>query len=92
MHFQTGSQADRFSLMGQVLSADDKTPEMNEMPVHLRGGTSELASTSTNQLGELYIEHESVTDLQVSLEISAEEEVFIPLDEAIWRVGFCRKS
>jgi len=89
MKLQMSTGADRFSLMGQVLSSDDAIA-MNEVPVHLLSGTAELASTSTNRFGEFHLEHDSEKDLHVSLEVSREKEVFIPLDEAIWRVAFGR--
>lgn len=92
MKLQMPSNTGRFSLMGQVLSSDDNSVGMNEVPVHLLSGTSELASTSTNQFGEFYLEHDNGKDLQVSLEVSREKEVFIPLDEVIWRVAFGRQS
>jgi hypothetical protein len=89
MKLQMSTGADRFSLVGQVLSSDDAIA-MNEVPVHLLSGSSELASTSTNRFGEFRLEHDSEKDLHVSLEVSREKEVFIPLDEAIWRVAFGR--
>jgi hypothetical protein len=90
MKLQMASDTDRFSLVGQVVSSDDSSAAMNEVPVHLLSGTSELASTSTNQFGEFFLEHDNGKDLQVSLEVSREKEVFIPLDEVIWRVAFGR--
>lgn len=89
MKLQMSTDADRFSLMGQVLSSDDAVA-LDEVPVHLLSGASELASTSTNRFGEFRLEHDSDKDLHVSLELSKEKEVFIPLDEAIWRVAFGR--
>jgi hypothetical protein len=92
MKLQMPSTTGRFSLVGQVMSSDDNSMGMNEVPVHLLSGTSELASTSTNQFGEFYLEHDNGKDLQVALEVSREKEVFIPLDEVIWRTAFGRQS
>ena len=89
LKLQMSSGTDRFSLMGQVLSSDDAVA-MNEVPVHLLSGSAQLASTSTNRFGEFRLEHDSSKDLHVSLEVSEEKEVFIPLDESIWRVAFGR--
>jgi hypothetical protein len=89
LKLQMSSGTDRFSLMGQVLSSDDAVA-MNEVPVHLLSGSAQLASTSTNRFGEFRLEHDSGKDLHVSLEVSEEKEVFIPLDESIWRVAFGR--
>lgn len=92
MKLQMPASTGRFSLVGQVMSSEDSSMGMNEVPVHLLSGTSELASTSTNQFGEFYLEHDNGKDLQVSLEVSHEKEVFIPLDEVIWRVAFGKQS
>lgn len=92
MKLQMPSTTGRFSLVGQVMSSDDSAVGMNEVPVHLLSGTSELASTSTNQFGEFYLEHDNGKDLHVALEVSREKEVFIPLDEVIWRTAFGRQS
>ena len=89
MKLQTSSNAGHFALIGQVLSSDDAIA-MDELPVHLLSGAAQLASTCTNRFGEFRLEHDSEKDLHVSLEVSQEKEVFIPLDESIWRVAFGR--
>jgi hypothetical protein len=89
MKLQMSRDAEHFSLMGQVLNSDEAIA-MNEVPVHLLSGAAQLASTSTNRFGEFRLDHDSGKDLHVSLELSQEKEVFIPLDEAIWRVAFGR--
>lgn len=89
MKLQTSKDADHFALMGQVLSSDDAVA-LNEVPVHLLSGADQLISTSTNRFGEFRLEHDSEKDLHVSLEVSREKEIYIPLDESIWRVAFGR--
>jgi hypothetical protein len=88
MRLQSAGDADRFSLSGQVLSSGESKQALRHVPIHLLSGTNELASTATNQFGEFYLEHEVGKDLQVSLEVSQERDVFIPLDETIWRATF----
>jgi hypothetical protein len=88
MKMQVAGDADRFALIGQVLTSGEKKHAMRQVPVHLLSGTDELLSTATNQFGEFYLEHETSKDLQVSLEVNSEHNVFIPLDECIWRVAF----
>jgi hypothetical protein len=87
MRMQSGQTADRIALTGQVFSSGDKKLALRQVPVHLLSGVDELASTATNQFGEFYLEHQSARDLQVSLEVSRDRDVFIPLDESIWRVA-----
>jgi hypothetical protein len=92
MKLETRANYDRFSLVGQVLASDEGVRGVDEVQVHLLSGTAELASTTTNQFGEFYLEHDQGKDLQLSLEVSSEKEVFIPLDEVIWRVAPGRQS
>jgi anti-sigma factor RsiW len=90
MRLQNGQAADRIALMGQVFSSGEKKLAMRQVPVHLLSGVDELASTATNQFGEFYLEHESGRDLQISVEVSTNRDVFIPLDESIWRIASSR--
>ena len=87
MRLQTVGDPERFALMGQVLTTGEKKHALRQVPVQLLSGTEELASTSTNQFGEFYLEHKAGRDLQISLGVSTEKSVFIPLDESIWRVA-----
>jgi hypothetical protein len=88
MKMQAAGKEDHFALLGQVVTSGEDKRALRQVPVHLLSGTDELASTSTNQFGEFYLEHEKTRDLQVSLEVSSDRNVFIPLDECIWRVAF----
>jgi hypothetical protein len=91
MQMEAPAENDRMAIMGQVLSGETKQA-LRQIGVHLLRGTNELASTATNQFGEFYLEHPSSTDLQVSLDVSQERQVFIPLDESIWRVSASQPS
>jgi len=88
MRLQSTGKSDRFTLIGQVLKSGQNKQALRQVPVHLLSGTKELASTATNQFGEFSLEHEVGKDLHVSLEVSQERDLFIPLDESIWRVAF----
>jgi hypothetical protein len=77
---------DRHTLDGQVLSSENNEEGMNEMPIHLLCGRSEIANTRTNLFGEFHLEYDTAKDLQVFLELSQSKDVFIPLDESIWRM------
>jgi hypothetical protein len=86
MRLEERPGTDRHSLVGQVLSSENSEEGMNELPVHLLCGRSEIAKTRTNLFGEFQLEYEKAKDLQVSLELSQNKDVFIPLDESIWRM------
>jgi len=85
MRLEEKQGGERHSLVGQVLSSENNEEGMNEMPVHLLCGRSEIAETRTNLFGEFQLEYDTAKDLQVFLELSQEKDVFIPLDESIWR-------
>jgi hypothetical protein len=85
MRLEERAGGDRHSLVGQVLSSENSEEGMNEMPVHLLCGRSEIAKTRTNLFGEFQLEYEKAKDLQVFLELTQDKDVFIPLDESIWR-------
>jgi hypothetical protein len=87
VRFEENEGSERFALTGQVFRDADSKVGMTRVPISLISGKDELARTSTNQFGEFYLEHESAKDLHVSLEISMEKDVFIPLDESVWRVA-----
>lgn len=87
VRFEENEGSERFALTGQVFRDSESKVGMTRVPISLISGKDELVRTSTNQFGEFYLEHESAKDLHVSLEISMEKDVFIPLDESVWRVA-----
>jgi len=88
VRFETSDESERFALTGQVFRDQGSKVGMTRVPISLISGKNELARTSTNQFGEFYIEHESADkNMQVSLEVNSEKDVFIPLDESIWRIA-----
>jgi hypothetical protein len=87
VRFEEDEGSERFALTGQVFRDSESKIGMTRVPISLISGKDELVRTSTNQFGEFYLEHESAKDLHVSLEISMEKDVFIPLDESVWRVA-----
>ncbi len=90
MRLEAHSGSDQLSLVGQVLDSRESGKGLGEVPVHLLSGQNEVALTRTNRLGEFRLECGTGRDLQVSLEVSRRKDVFIPLDESIWRVPFAR--
>jgi hypothetical protein len=78
----------RRSLTGQVMNENQAESEMDALHVHLLSGRKELAHTHTDRFGEFYIEYDPQRDLQLSLEVSPSKDVFVPLDESLWRTRF----
>jgi hypothetical protein len=88
VRFEASDESERFALTGQVFRDRGSKVGMTRVPISLISGKNELARTSTNQFGEFYLEHDSAEkNLQVSLEVNSEKDVFIPLDESIWRIA-----
>jgi hypothetical protein len=88
VRFESSDESERFALTGQVFRDQGSKVGMTRVPISLISGKNELARTATNQFGEFYLEHESADkNLQVSLEVNSEKDVFIPLDESIWRIA-----
>lgn len=88
VRFEASDESERFALTGQVFRNQGSKVGMTRIPISLISGKNELARTSTNQFGEFYLEHDSADkNLQVSLEVDSEKDVFIPLDESVWRIA-----
>jgi hypothetical protein len=88
VRFEANDENERFALTGQVFRNEGSKVGMTRIPISLISGKNELARTSTNQFGEFYLEHDSADkNLQVSLEVDAQKDVFIPLDESVWRIA-----
>jgi hypothetical protein len=88
VRLEASDESERFALTGQVFRNQGSKVGMTRIPISLISGKNELARTSTNQFGEFYLEHDSADkNLQVSLEVDSEKDVFIPLDESIWRIA-----
>jgi hypothetical protein len=88
VRFEANDESEKFAVTGQVFRDQGSKVGITRVPISLISGKNELARTSTNQFGEFYLEHESADkNLQVSLEVNSEKDVFIPLDESIWRIA-----
>jgi len=88
MHLQSLANSARRSLTGQVMTADQPSSDVNQLHVHLLSGHKELAHTHTDRFGEFYIEYDSERDLHLSLEVSPEKDVYVSLDDSLWRTPF----
>jgi len=78
----------RRSLTGQVVDAERADTQMDAVHVHLLSGRKELAHTHTDRFGEFYLEYDPERDLQLSLEVGPTKDVFVPLDDSLWRIPF----
>jgi hypothetical protein len=88
VRFEASDENERFALTGQVFRNQGSKVGLTQVPISLISGKNELARTSTNQFGEFYLEHDSADkNLQVSLEVDSQKDVFIPLDESVWRIA-----
>jgi hypothetical protein len=88
MHLQSVENSSRRSLTGQIMNAEQAESEMGELHVHLLSGRKELAHTHTDRFGEFYIEYDPERNLQLSLEVSPSKDVYVHLDESLWRTPF----
>lgn len=88
MESQAGSH--RVSLDGQVMDEGQDKEGLKKVPVSLLSGREPLAQTETNGFGEFHLECEPDRLLLVAVGVSDQKDVFIPLDEAIWRMPFAQ--
>jgi hypothetical protein len=72
-------------LIGQVLDTATSGIGIGDVPVHLLNGRDTLAETATNLYGEFQLECSENKNLQISIGVTGEKDVFIPLDESIWK-------
>jgi len=87
MRMELHADSARLWLEGQVMNAELKGKGMEFVAVQLMSGQEQLAITTTNRFGEFQVECRAAENIQVSLEISENENVCIPLDESIWRIS-----
>lgn len=84
------TEPNRMSLIGQVMDSVDTEKGIQRVPVLLLYGRDTLAQTETNQFGEFHLECEAGKSLQVSVSVTARKDIFIPLDESIWRFAVAK--
>jgi hypothetical protein len=74
-------------LEGQIMDTVLKGRGIGQIPVRLMDASTKVAETSTSHFGEFHLEYEAAKNLHVAFGISAKEDIFIPLDESLWRTG-----
>lgn len=72
-------EADRASLVGQVLKRTGKERTTQGVSVRLQDGQLPIGQTSTNQLGEFQFEFEATNRLSLAISRDLESEIILPL-------------
>ncbi len=90
MRMEPQAESERVSVVGQVLDSAQSGKGVHEIPVSLLSGRDKLAQTMTNRFGEFHLEYAAAKSVQLSVGVSNRKNVFIPLDESIWRIPFGR--
>jgi len=70
---------------GQIVHPGDEAEGICEVPVQLLHGRKTIAQTQTNQFGEFHLKGEAGKGMQVSVGVTQQKDVFILLDDSIWR-------
>jgi len=73
------SQAERLSLVGQIMDRAQGKQAVHDLPISLLKGTMQLADTKTNQFGEFQLEFDPSADLYISISTGKEQPIFLPL-------------
>ena len=71
-------------LEGQIMDTVLKGKGIAQVPVRLMAAEDSISETSSSQFGEFRLEYEATKNLQVAFGVSAKQDIFIPLDEALW--------
>jgi hypothetical protein len=85
LSMEAASRRSHVMLVGQVLDTSTSGIGIGEVPIHLLNGRDTLAETHTNLYGEFQLECSENKNLQISIGVTQDKDVFIPLDESIWK-------
>jgi len=72
-------QAERLSLVGQIVDRSQTKQAVQDLPIHLHKGKLQLAGTKTNEFGEFQFEFDASSDLSISIAVGPEDPIFLPL-------------
>lgn len=72
-------QAERLSLVGQIMDRAQTRQAVQGLAVHVHQGESRLTGTNTNQYGEFQLEFDAGADLFVSIGRGQEQPIVLPL-------------
>jgi hypothetical protein len=85
LSMEAASRRSHVMLVGQVLDTATSGIGIGEVPILLLNGRDTLAETQTNLYGEFQLECSENKNLQISIGVTEDKDVFIPLDESIWK-------
>jgi hypothetical protein len=85
LSLQATSRPRHVLLVGQVLDTATSGIGIGRVPVVLLNGRDTLAEVETNPYGEFQMECMENKNLQISVSVTENKDVFIPLDESIWK-------
>ena len=85
LSLSAASRRSHVLLVGQVLDNAASGIGIGEVPILLQNGRDTVAETHTNLFGEFQLECSENKNLQISIGVSVNKDVFIPLDESIWK-------
>lgn len=85
LSMEAASRRSHVLLLGQVLDNTANGLGIGEVPIILLNGRNTLAETHTNFYGEFQLECSENKNLQISIGVTEDKDVFIPLDESIWK-------
>ena len=72
-------QAERVSLVGQIMDRTRATQAVQGLPIHLQQGLLQLKATNTNQFGEFQFEFDAGTDFYISIVRNEKPTIVLPL-------------
>ncbi len=72
-------QAERVSLVGQVMDRGHATQAVQGLPIHLQQGPLQLKATNTNQFGEFQFEFDAGTDFYILIVRNERPTIVLPL-------------
>jgi len=85
LSMEAASRRSHILLVGQVLDTSTSGIGIGKVPILLMNGRDTLAQTATNLYGEFQLECSENKNLQISIGVTQDKDVFIPLDESIWK-------
>jgi hypothetical protein len=85
LSMSAASRRSHVLLVGQVLDTAASGIGIGEVPILLQNGRDTLAETHTNLFGEFQLECSENKNLQISIGVTKNKDVFIPLDDSFWK-------
>jgi hypothetical protein len=88
MRFEFAPDSQRYTLTGQIFNTEEGSALLKDVPISMRRGRNEVVQALTNEFGEFSLEYDTGENVEICFVPSREKDIFVPLNEAFWRV-FC---